>query len=113
MSDDIAVQKFGFQPSTSCQCASTGYVLLQITELQVCIATGKARGPWCKKVLPKLGAAMPGVYMQGLLIYNADGSIMHEESLSQDLVRETIKLAKELGAWLHLQATILPQPHTL
>ena len=40
---------------------------------------------------------MPGVYMQGLLIYNGDGSIMHEESLSKDLVRETIKLAKELG----------------
>ncbi len=40
---------------------------------------------------------MPGVYMQGLLIYNADGTIMHEESLSEDLVRETITLAKELG----------------
>ena len=65
--------------------------------LQVCIATGKARGPWCKKVLPKMGAPMPGVYMQGLLIYNGDGSLMHEESLSKDLVRETIKLAKELG----------------
>ena len=35
--------------------------------------------------------------MQGLLIYNGDGTIMHEESLSKDLVRETIKLAKELG----------------
>jgi len=42
---------------------------------------------------------MPGVYMQGLLIYNADGTIMHEESLSEDLVRETITLAKELGMW--------------
>ena len=41
---------------------------------------------------------MPGVYMQGLLIYNADGSIMHEESLLEDIVKETIILAKELGA---------------
>ena len=40
---------------------------------------------------------MPGVYMQGLLIYNADGTLMHEESLSEDIVKETIKLAKELG----------------
>lgn len=47
---------------------------------------------------------MPGVYMQGLLIYNADGSIMHEESLSDDLVRETIALAKELGMWPVQQA---------
>ena len=68
------------------------------------VATGKARGPWCKKVLPKLGAPMPGVYMQGLLIYNADGTIMHEESLSEDLVRETITLAKELGMWPVQQA---------
>lgn len=70
------------------------------------VATGKARGPWCKKVLPKLGAPMPGVYMQGLLIYNADGSIMHEESLSEDLVRETITLAKELGMWPVLQQAL-------
>lgn len=66
----------------------------------VCIATGKARGPWCKKVLPKLGTPMPGVYMQGLLIYNADGSIMHEESLLEDIVKETIILAKELDITL-------------
>ena len=45
---------------------------------------------------------MPGVYMQGLLIYNADGSLMHEESLAEDLVRETIKLAKELSKCLDL-----------
>ena len=36
--------------------------------------------------------------MQGLLIYNADGSIMHEESLQEHLCHEVIKLAKELGA---------------
>lgn len=73
--------------------------------LQVCIATGKARGPWCKKVLPKMGAPMPGVYMQGLLIYNGDGSLMHEESLSKDLVRESIKLAKELSTRRHTHTT--------
>ena len=35
--------------------------------LQVCIATGKAKGPWVKKVLPKLGKPMPGVYIQARL----------------------------------------------
>ena len=35
--------------------------------LQVCIATGKAKGPWVKKVLPKLGKPMPGVYIQASL----------------------------------------------
>ena len=41
---------------------------------------------------------MPGVYIQGLLIYNADGSIMVEESLREDLCHEVIALGKELGA---------------
>lgn len=72
--------------------------VLMMPSVQVCIATGKARGPWCKKVLPKMGKPMPGVYMQGLLIYNADGSIMHEESLAEHLCHEVIALAKELGA---------------
>ena len=55
--------------------------------------------------------------MQGLLIYNADGTLMEEESLSEDLVRETIKLAKELGKCaaplpIKHSATATPPNHT-
>lgn len=45
---------------------------------------------------------MPGVYMQGLLIYNADGTIMHEENLAEHLCHEVIALAKELGKGIQL-----------
>ena len=38
----------------------------------------------------------PGV-LQGLLIYNADGTLMHEESLSKDLCYKIIQLAKDCG----------------
>ena len=38
----------------------------------------------------------PGM-LQGLLIYNADGTLMHEESLSQDLCHKIIQLAKDCG----------------
>lgn len=30
----------------------------------VVVATGKARGPWAARVLPMLGPAVPGVFMQ-------------------------------------------------
>ena len=34
----------------------------------VVVATGKARGPWATRVLPLLGPAVPGVFMQVTLI---------------------------------------------
>ena len=33
---------------------------------QVVVATGKARGPWAARILPLLGPAVPGVFMQVL-----------------------------------------------
>jgi hypothetical protein len=35
------------------------------------VATGKARGPWVGEVVPRLGPAMPGVFIQGLLVCDA------------------------------------------
>ena len=55
---------------------------------------------------------MPGVYMQGLLIYNPDGSIMHEESLAEHLCHEVIALAKELGKTEAAQMLILILTHS-
>lgn len=45
--------------------------------MQLVVATGKARGPWTADVLPRLGSSMPGVYLQGLLIYDADGNKLY------------------------------------
>ena len=67
--------------------------------MQVVVATGKAKGPWTKKVLPQL-PPMPGVYVQGLLLYGADGKVIYEHSLSKELLYEIIKLAKEFGETL-------------
>jgi hydroxymethylpyrimidine pyrophosphatase-like HAD family hydrolase len=61
--------------------------------MQTMVATGKARGPWIHDVIPKL-PAMPGVYMQGLLIHEANGSIMHEKWLESDIVAECIDIAE-------------------
>jgi hypothetical protein len=45
--------------------------------LQLIVATGKARGPWVPEVLPRLGTTLPGVFLQGLLIADKDGQILH------------------------------------
>lgn len=58
------------------------------------LATGKARGPWVPKVLPRLGQEMPGVFLQGLLVCDADGRIMYEQTLDDHLVIECIKFSK-------------------
>lgn len=45
--------------------------------MQLIVATGKARGPWVPEVLPRLGTTLPGVFLQGLLIADNDGNILH------------------------------------
>eukprot|EP01023_Acetabularia_acetabulum_P053573 TRINITY_DN5999_c1_g1_i1.p2 TRINITY_DN5999_c1_g1~~TRINITY_DN5999_c1_g1_i1.p2 ORF type:complete len:308 (-),score=55.20 TRINITY_DN5999_c1_g1_i1:924-1847(-) len=73
---------------------------VQATGIPFCVATGKARGPWTKLVLPKLGAPQPGVYMQGLLVYDAEGELIYERNLSLDIVQEVIYFAKQQGLTL-------------
>lgn len=51
--------------------------LLLLLLLQLIVATGKARGPWVPDVLPRLGSSLPGVFLQGLLIADRDGNILH------------------------------------
>ncbi|GAQ89757.1 Haloacid dehalogenase-like hydrolase (HAD) family protein [Klebsormidium nitens] len=63
--------------------------------IQVLIATGKARGPWIDTVLPQLGLTTPGVYMQGLILYDGDGSILYERCMDEDVARKVIRLGVE------------------
>eukprot|EP00897_Mesotaenium_endlicherianum_P003353 jgi/Mesen1/3045/ME000018S02360 len=60
--------------------------------VKVMVATGKARGPWTKHILPRLNLTTPGVYMQGLLIHNADGSIFYERVMEASVARSVIEL---------------------
>jgi hydroxymethylpyrimidine pyrophosphatase-like HAD family hydrolase len=67
--------------------------------MQTMIATRKARGPWAQEVLPAL-SSMPGVYLQGLLIHDADGSIIFEQVLDADVVELCIQFARAHGLTL-------------
>ncbi len=68
------------------------------THMQLVVATGKARGPWAFEVLPRLQLDTPGVFMQGLLVYDADGVRLYEQTLPYDVALDCIALAGELGA---------------
>lgn len=51
--------------------------------IQVIIATGKTR--WsAEAAIAQLGLQSPGVFTQGLTIYDADGALLHETTLPQE-----------------------------
>jgi hypothetical protein len=59
------------------------------------LATGKSRGPWVSKVLPKLPIAMPGVFLQGLLTCDADGTVLESIELNADVATSIVRFAKQ------------------
>lgn len=78
------------------------------------VATGKARGPWAQAVLPRLLAGsgssssgpgpssppMPGVFLQGLLVADAQGRTLWSRSLDEGVLLDAVLLARELGLTL-------------
>lgn len=64
------------------------------------VATGKARGPWVPEVLPRLGPPMPGVFLQGLLICDAEGRELYSRCLTDDVLLSCIRLARNAGVTL-------------
>lgn len=62
--------------------------------MQTIVATGKARGPWIDDVLPRM-PPLPGVFMQGLLVYDSDGTILAERWLPDVVIERCISLAEQ------------------
>lgn len=60
--------------------------------VQVILATGKTRSS-AIKVLAQLGLSAPGVFTQGLVIHNADGSVRYEETLDRETAVRAITFA--------------------
>lgn len=67
--------------------------------MQIVAATGKARGPWISDVLPHL-PPIPGVFMQGLLIYDANGNILHEQQLGAEVIKLACAFGREQNVTL-------------
>jgi Cof subfamily protein (haloacid dehalogenase superfamily) len=61
--------------------------------IQVIIATGKTYGS-AVAVMAQLGIQAPGVFTQGLVICNADGSVRHEKALDRETAVQLIQFAE-------------------
>ena len=64
--------------------------------VEVVIATGKTRHA-AEDLIDSLGINSAGIYMQGLITYNADGSIRTRIVMANDTVLRVISLGNELG----------------
>ncbi len=60
------------------------------------LATGKTRGS-ALKIIEQLGLDTPGVFVQGLVTHNADGSIQHQVTLDKAIARQAITFAEDRG----------------
>ena len=64
--------------------------------LKILFATGKTRHS-AVPVIEKLNIETPGVYVQGLLIVNGDGSIRYQRTLKRPLAEEVAQIAQEMN----------------
>ena len=67
--------------------------------VKVVIATGKTLLS-AAEAYRRLELDTPGVFLQGLVIYNADGSIRHQQTLPADVVRDLAAYARAHGVSL-------------
>lgn len=64
--------------------------------VQVVIATGKTRFS-ANEIVERLGLKTPGIYLQGLTIYQADGTISYQKTLDPTIARQVITFAEDRG----------------
>jgi len=62
--------------------------------VQVVIATGRPRRT-SVPFLKQLGLTSPGVFLQGLAIFDGDGTLRHEQFLEPETARKAIRFAEE------------------
>ncbi len=64
--------------------------------VRVVVATGRPRFT-VLDVLGRLGLAAPGVFLQGLALYDADGTLRYEQVMDHEVARQVIEFAEAGG----------------
>ncbi len=64
--------------------------------VKIVLATGKTRTAGLPYI-EQFGLTTPGIYVQGLVVYNADGAITHQLTLDPTLARQVITFIEERG----------------
>ena len=64
--------------------------------VKVVIATGKSRHS-ASAIIEKFNLDTPGIYTQGILTYNGDGTLRHQQTMDVDSARQVISFAEDRG----------------
>ncbi len=64
--------------------------------VQVVLATGKTRAS-AQSIIDRLGLKSPGIFLQGLAVYESDGTLRYQQTLDAALVRQVITFAEDRG----------------
>ncbi|MGQ9889086.1 MAG: HAD family hydrolase [Aggregatilineales bacterium] len=64
--------------------------------VQVVLATGKTRAS-ALSVIARLGLTTPGIFSQGLTVYNGDGTLRRQTTLDPAVARRVITFAEDRG----------------
>lgn len=68
----------------------------QAAGIKLAIATGKTRAS-ALPIIEEMALKLPGVFVQGLIIYEGDGRVRHETVLDPAIARATIEYAETHG----------------
>lgn len=64
--------------------------------IHIVLATGKTRTA-AGKIITTLGLTSPGIFLQGLAVYNGDGTLRHQTHLDAGIARQVITFAEDRG----------------
>lgn len=64
--------------------------------VRVVLATGKTRAS-STALVARLGLTTPGIFLQGLAIYQPDGNITYQKTLEPEVARQVITFAEDRG----------------
>lgn len=64
--------------------------------VQIVLATGKTRNAGLK-IADRLGMTTPGIYLQGLTIYEPDGTISYQQTLDEAVARQVLTFGTDRG----------------
>ncbi|MCB9461840.1 MAG: HAD family hydrolase [Anaerolineaceae bacterium] len=64
--------------------------------IPVVLATGKTRAS-NESVIAALNLNTPGIYVQGLIIFNPDGTVRHQQTLAPEMARRVITFSEQRG----------------
>jgi len=66
--------------------------------VKIVLATGRSRSTIAVEVIERLGLQMPGIFLQGCIVHNVDGSVRFQEMLDVDTAAQFIELGEIRGA---------------